>query len=126
MYKKNPQVDDPKDYNQEILNYASTLIEDHTSCKKYYHSWTQLQDTIDKYMICTLYQGNIDDNGELIATEKPDAEGCTEQDKEAGKVSATNASIAHPTFSVSSSSWTAGVVHVFKTKKKETKQKNVS
>lgn len=89
MYLINPQVGDPTDYNQEFLNYASTLIQNKTHCKRHYSHLPQLQATIDKYMICTLAKGNIDDKGELIVTQKPNADGCLDEDVKAGRVSTT-------------------------------------
>lgn len=93
-YLKNEQVGDTTDYNQEFLNYGSTLIQNKTHCKKYYQNLPLLQDTIDKYMVCTLAAGNIDDKGDQIVTMKPVADGCSEADKKAGRVSITNTHIA--------------------------------
>lgn len=66
------------------------MIQNKTNCKHYFHKLPQLQAIIDKYMICTLTAGNIDDDGELIFTQKPDADGCSDEDKIAGMVSTTN------------------------------------
>lgn len=63
------------------------MIQNKTHCKKYYHNLPILQATIDKYMICTLAEGNIDDKGDQIVTHKPDADGCSTADKKAGRVS---------------------------------------
>ncbi|XP_026323001.1 uncharacterized protein LOC113232473 [Hyposmocoma kahamanoa] len=77
-------ADDPHDYNSKFLQYGSTLIQNKTNCKNYYRNLPHLQATIDKYMICTLMAGNIDDDGELIFTQKPDADGCSDEDKMTG------------------------------------------
>ncbi|XP_026323002.1 uncharacterized protein LOC113232474 [Hyposmocoma kahamanoa] len=76
---------DPTDHNEKLLQYASTLIQNKTQCKKYYRNLTDLQATIDKYMICTLAKGNIDDQGHLIVTEKSNVDGCSDNDKKAGR-----------------------------------------
>ncbi|XP_072934897.1 uncharacterized protein [Epargyreus clarus] len=71
---RNPS--DNKDYNQEDLHYASTLLEEKELCKEAYSNVPKMDQIIDRYMICTNNPGNIDDSGNLIVTNKPLADGC--------------------------------------------------
>ncbi|CAH1641528.1 unnamed protein product [Spodoptera littoralis] len=67
---------DPKDYNQEKLNYAPTLIQNKEDCKKEYEVYKGMDQIIDNYMICTFEKGNINDAGETIVKSPPTAQGC--------------------------------------------------
>ncbi|XP_035442438.2 uncharacterized protein LOC118270771 [Spodoptera frugiperda] len=67
---------DPKDYNEEKLNYAPTLIQNKEDCKKEYEVYKGMDAIIDNYMICTMDKGNINDAGETIVKAPPTAQGC--------------------------------------------------
>lgn len=76
------QLNDHKSYNTEKLHYVSTSILGKTECKKEYKTENNTEENeellsiIDKYMICTLHPGNIDDKGDLVNPSNPDLEGC--------------------------------------------------
>ncbi|XP_026729397.1 coagulation factor IX-like [Trichoplusia ni] len=55
---------DEINYNQQELHYASILLEDKEVCKRYYSHFKNMSEVIDKYMICSLGKGNIQENGE--------------------------------------------------------------
>ncbi|RVE48226.1 hypothetical protein evm_007083 [Chilo suppressalis] len=68
--------EDANDYNQENLRYAPTLIHNKRECKESFTNIPQLMSVIDKYMICTLDKGNLNEEGKLIKTPTL-ADGCT-------------------------------------------------
>ncbi|XP_038219626.1 uncharacterized protein LOC119837909 [Zerene cesonia] len=63
-----------EDWNQENLRYASTRLYDKERCKEHYSA--EMEQIIDKYMICTYAAGNLDDNGEIIERPELVADGC--------------------------------------------------
>ncbi|CAH0697131.1 unnamed protein product [Spodoptera exigua] len=72
---------DNKNHNQAHLNYASVMIIDKEECKKHYSDYENMTEVIDKYMICTYGQGNIDDRGDPIEAGKAQYNGCNPKDK---------------------------------------------
>ncbi|KPJ05209.1 hypothetical protein RR46_04046 [Papilio xuthus] len=67
---------------QKNLDYAPVSIINKKKCKEGYKDIPDLQEVIDKYMICTHGKGNLDSGGNIIATIKPDAEGCTNSEND--------------------------------------------
>jgi hypothetical protein len=53
------------------------MIHDKAECKKFFTEVTGLANVIDKYMICTLEAGNLNEHGEQIVKTRPLADGCT-------------------------------------------------
>ncbi|XP_026323000.1 uncharacterized protein LOC113232472 [Hyposmocoma kahamanoa] len=62
---------DTKDYNTETLKYAPVRIAKKTKCMEAYEDIPKLLHTIEKYMICTINPGNIDDKGNIIVPPIP-------------------------------------------------------
>ncbi|KAJ8715578.1 hypothetical protein PYW07_010060 [Mythimna separata] len=60
--------EDKQNYNEKDLNYASVIIINKNSCKEYYEGYGTMEDVISSYMICTLGDGSIDENGIPLAT----------------------------------------------------------
>lgn len=103
------QLNDFDSYNSEKLRYVSTTILSKPECKNQYKSKDQakgnqeLHKIIDKYMICTLKAGNIDDHGEIVSPSPPDMDGCiTKLEKLAGAVGDTVSIYEHFTKSLKS------------------------
>ncbi|KPJ20453.1 hypothetical protein RR48_02390 [Papilio machaon] len=69
---------------QKNLDYAPVSIINKNKCKDGYKEFPDLLAVIDKYMICTHGKGNLDIGGNIIATIKPDAEGCTNYENDHG------------------------------------------
>ncbi|KAJ8715577.1 hypothetical protein PYW07_010059 [Mythimna separata] len=69
--------DDVRNYNQEMLRYARIKIMDKNSCKLHYNQYPGMDNVIDKYMICTLEKGDLDENGEMTMAESVKLNGCT-------------------------------------------------
>ncbi|PZC77036.1 hypothetical protein B5X24_HaOG203906 [Helicoverpa armigera] len=67
---------DTKNLNQKQLNYAPVIIYDKEKCKKHYEDYPNMGDVIDKYMICSMGGGNINDEGEAIKVNEDRHEGC--------------------------------------------------
>ncbi|XP_026323069.1 uncharacterized protein LOC113232524 isoform X2 [Hyposmocoma kahamanoa] len=67
---------DSNDYNNEHLMYSPVRIQNKSQCMKYYKKIPALLNVIDKYMICTMGSGNIDDEGHEITKVPPTADGC--------------------------------------------------
>ncbi|CAH2097028.1 unnamed protein product [Euphydryas editha] len=57
------EIDDKRDYNQNTLRYASAKIFNKEDCKKYFTK-PDLSMLIDKYMICTYGESDLNDKGE--------------------------------------------------------------
>ncbi|KAF9797578.1 hypothetical protein SFRURICE_008680 [Spodoptera frugiperda] len=70
---------DDENHNQELLQYAPTLLLNKTTCIEHYEDYTNMSYVIETYMICTLGKGNIDDGGNTIVTSLPIANGCTRE-----------------------------------------------
>ncbi|XP_035441973.2 uncharacterized protein LOC118270483 isoform X2 [Spodoptera frugiperda] len=71
---------DARNHNQEKLNYAPVMIIDKEECKKHYIDYENMTEVIDKYMICTYGQGNIDDRGDPLEPAKAEHDGCGPKD----------------------------------------------
>ncbi|XP_013165279.1 PREDICTED: uncharacterized protein LOC106116084 [Papilio xuthus] len=61
---------------QREPHYASVSITNKKKCKEGYSDIPELQDIIEKYMICTIGAGNLDNQGNIMTTLKPESEGC--------------------------------------------------
>ncbi|KAG6449883.1 hypothetical protein O3G_MSEX006290 [Manduca sexta] len=61
---------DAEDYNQKTLQYAPQLLQEKSVCKKVYKGYN-MDLVIDKYMLCTMEGGNVDEKGDLIGKSKP-------------------------------------------------------
>ncbi|KAL4708526.1 hypothetical protein ACJJTC_014134 [Scirpophaga incertulas] len=73
---RNP--DDKQDYNQEYMRYAGTRLTDKNECKQYFTNIsTLMENVIDKYMLCSIEAGNINEYGEQIIKLRPNADGCS-------------------------------------------------
>lgn len=70
------QPGDTTDYNSDSLLYASVRIANKTKCIEAYRDLPKLHDTINKYMVCTIEAGNIDDEGNIILPSVPVVDGC--------------------------------------------------
>ncbi|XP_021191516.3 uncharacterized protein LOC110377137 [Helicoverpa armigera] len=68
---------DNTNYNSEFLRYAPTLLLNKTECNQHYEDYKNMSDVIDRYMICSLGKGNIDDGGNTIQKSLPVENGCT-------------------------------------------------
>ncbi|KAJ8709671.1 hypothetical protein PYW08_009675 [Mythimna loreyi] len=71
--------DDNRNYNQEMLRYAPIKIMDKENCKMHYNMFTGMATVIDKYMICTLGKGDLDENGQMdskVASASVKLNGC--------------------------------------------------
>ncbi|XP_026322999.1 uncharacterized protein LOC113232471 [Hyposmocoma kahamanoa] len=69
-------VNDTNDYNTDFLQYSPVLIQSKQQCKKYYQALPSLLEVIDKYMICSMGGGNLDDVGRIINKTPPSGNGC--------------------------------------------------
>lgn len=57
------KVDDIMDYNEDIVNYASTVVIDKDSCKSKLAGHTDIIHHVNLYLICTLGPGALDETG---------------------------------------------------------------
>ncbi|CAH2059437.1 unnamed protein product, partial [Iphiclides podalirius] len=73
------QPGDNQSYLQKEAHYAATQILNKAKCKELYADFPDLQAIIEKYMICTKESGNLDDQGNMISTLKPTADGCSNE-----------------------------------------------
>lgn len=81
------QENDTRDHNLEFLQYSPVLIQNKQKCKEFYHELPGLFLVIDKYMICSMGGGNLDDVGRIINKVPPTADGCLPDDEdEVGKI----------------------------------------
>ncbi|KAJ8709670.1 hypothetical protein PYW08_009674 [Mythimna loreyi] len=65
-YYRNPL--DKQNYNQKRLRYAPVKIAKNSICKKHYARYPFLNETIDKFMICTMEDGGLNEDGNIIIT----------------------------------------------------------
>ncbi|XP_022827218.1 uncharacterized protein LOC111356964 [Spodoptera litura] len=73
---------DKVNYNQEMLRYTATLLMDKNLCKEHYKDYPELLKTIDKYMLCSLDAGHMNDKGEIVSQNHTLVDGCiTQNDK---------------------------------------------
>lgn len=54
---------DKENHNQEYLRFGATTLYDKNKCKQEYKDYPDLLATIDKYMICSLEPGHLNDHG---------------------------------------------------------------
>lgn len=59
------------------------MIFDKEKCKQAYEVYPNMGQVIEKYMICTLEVGNIDERGYPVLTEAPINDGCASQKQSA-------------------------------------------
>lgn len=55
------------DYNEDIVNYASTVVIDKDSCKSKLAGHTDIINHVNLYLICTLGPGTLDETGKSNA-----------------------------------------------------------
>ncbi|KAJ8715576.1 hypothetical protein PYW07_010058 [Mythimna separata] len=57
---------DKKNHNQKMLQYAPVKITKNNICKRHYARYPLLNQTIDKFMICTMEDGGLNEEGDII------------------------------------------------------------
>ncbi|PZC77035.1 hypothetical protein B5X24_HaOG203905 [Helicoverpa armigera] len=67
---------DKMNYNQKSLHYTPVSLMEKEECKAAYTSYPEVLKTIDKYMICSMLPGNLNDEGTPIETKPSLADGC--------------------------------------------------
>ncbi|XP_063389664.1 uncharacterized protein LOC134675383 [Cydia fagiglandana] len=67
------ETNDTGDYNQGNLQYGSVKLADKQDCMNQFDN-QMLKDIIEKYMICSIDRGNLDDAGEIIGIEDEPAD----------------------------------------------------